>query len=303
MRRGKVSSMKDTKLQGAEHLGALIRMKRQEKGLSQADLAAQLDVERKWVLRLEAGNPAAEVGLVLKGLAAVGIQGELFDSPSGNDGSASGPRRNRPEAPALPGLITYGTSGSKRAPLLEFMVSALEAAGCRILNNPNPSSAPFVLVFETPAKERMGIVAYAFLATRTLTKNRPENERSFQIKYGSKTTNDPQPLWIDTNGVYTTLLLGIDPDEGFFVAADPAAHNPTKFFIRIEFNDEHAEAIGKKSWYAWERSKRTAVAGESFEVLVGGAKRHFLELIRFERQAINLAPSARKQLAEQMKPD
>ena len=108
---------------------------------------------------------------------------------------------------------------------------------------------------------------------------------------------------IDTNGVYTTLLLGIDPDEGFFVAADPAAHNPTKFFIRIEFNDEHARAIRSKSWYAWERSKRTSVAGEPFDVLVGGAKRHFLELIRFERQAINLAPSARKQLAEQMKLD
>jgi transcriptional regulator with XRE-family HTH domain len=296
--------MKDTKLQDAEHLGSVIRMKRQEKGLSQADLASQLGVERKWVLRLEAGNPAAEVGLVLKGLEAVGIQGELFDSPSDNMGSSEVARRhNRPEAPALPGLITYGISGSKRAPLLEFMVSALEAAGCRILNSPNPSSAPFVLVFETPANERMGIVAYAFLATRTPTKNRPANERSFQLKYGSKITNKPQWLWIDTNGVYTTLLLGIDPDEGFFVAADPAAHNPTKFFIRIEFNDEHAEALGKKSWHAWERSKRMTVSGEPFEVLVGGAKRHFLQLIRFERQAINLAPSARKLLAEQMKPE
>jgi len=295
--------MKDTKLQDAEQLGTLIREKRQAKGLSQSDLASQLGVERKWVLRLEAGNPAAEVGLVLKGLEAVGIQGELFASPTGNvDRSESAPRRNRPEAPVLPGLKTYSISGTKRAPLLEFMVSALEAAGCRILNTPNPSSAPFVLVFETPAHERMGIVAYAFLATRTLTKNRPPDERSFQVKYGSKTTNEPQWLWIDPNGVYTTLFLGIDPDEGFFVAADPAAHNPTKFFIRVEFNDEHAEAVRKKSWHAWERSKRMSVAGEPFEVLVGGAKRHFLELIRFERQAINLAPSARKQLAEDVKP-
>lgn len=149
------------------------------------------------MLRPEAGNPAAEIGLVLKGLKAVGIQDELFDSPSGNeDGSQSALRRSRPEAPALPGLISYGVSSSKRAGLLEFMVSALEAAGCRILNTPNPRSAPFVLVFETPANERMGIVAYAFLATRTPTKNRPDNERSFQLKYGSKITNKPQSLWI-----------------------------------------------------------------------------------------------------------
>ena len=52
-----MSPMKDTTLRSAEQLGMTIRLKRKEKGLSQNRLAELLGVERKWVLRLEAGNP------------------------------------------------------------------------------------------------------------------------------------------------------------------------------------------------------------------------------------------------------
>lgn len=71
-------------------------MKRQEKGLSQSALAAQLGVERKWVLRLEAGNPKAELGLVLKALEALGLRASLGDEKppsSGKDGPVSEPSR------------------------------------------------------------------------------------------------------------------------------------------------------------------------------------------------------------------
>lgn len=138
-------------------------------------------------------------------------------------------------------LNTYGVLGPARKPLIEFMTSALESDGCRILYCSGERTAPFVITFETSTGERMGVVAYAFLATRTPTRNRPADERSFQIKYGSKLKDNSHRLWIDQHGLYTTLLIGIDPREGFFVAADPAAHNPTKFFIRLEFKDEHAE--------------------------------------------------------------
>ena len=87
--------MKDTALRNAEQLGTTIRLKRKEKNLSQSELAAQLGVERKWVLRLEAGNPKAEIGLVLKALAALGVRTTLSDhntaQPRAN--SASPPSR------------------------------------------------------------------------------------------------------------------------------------------------------------------------------------------------------------------
>jgi HTH-type transcriptional regulator/antitoxin HipB len=69
--------MKDTILRNAEQLGMAIRLKRKEQGLSQNRLAELLGVERKWVLRLEAGNPKAEFGLVLRTLDALGLQAHL----------------------------------------------------------------------------------------------------------------------------------------------------------------------------------------------------------------------------------
>jgi transcriptional regulator with XRE-family HTH domain len=71
--------MKDIPLRTAEHLGSAIRLKRKMKGLSQSALAEQLGVERKWVLRLEAGNPKAELGLVLDALEILGMGAAITD--------------------------------------------------------------------------------------------------------------------------------------------------------------------------------------------------------------------------------
>ena len=157
------------------------------------------------------------------------------------------------------GLRRYHVSAAARGPLLKFMLDALRSAGCLILHASPPDQAPFVITFETSAGERMGIVAYAFRATRTPTRNRPADERSFQIKYGSKEDyrdENSHELWQDPLGLFTTLLLGIDADEGFFVAADRAMHNPTRFFICLEFKDRHAEQIKVREWFAWEREHR-----------------------------------------------
>jgi HTH-type transcriptional regulator/antitoxin HipB len=74
-----MSVMKDITLRSPEQLGITIRLKRKEKGLSQSALAELLGVERKWVLRLEAGNPTAELGLVLKALKTLGLQASLSE--------------------------------------------------------------------------------------------------------------------------------------------------------------------------------------------------------------------------------
>ena len=159
------------------------------------------------------------------------------------------------------GLRTYAVSRAARQPLLDFMLNALRDQGCRIIHAGDADTAPFVITFELSTGERMGIVAYAFLATRTVTTNRPADERSFQVKYGSKASyylRNSHSIWRDPLGLFTTLFLGISPDEGFFVAVDPAMHNPTKFFIRIEFKDRHAEEIRAQGWYAWERDRSNA---------------------------------------------
>jgi HTH-type transcriptional regulator / antitoxin HipB len=91
-----MSFMKDIRWQNPEQLGRAVRLKRKEKGLSQSALAAQLGVERKWVIRLESGNPKAELGLVLKALEALGLQASLGDAKppsSSKDNRAVGPSR------------------------------------------------------------------------------------------------------------------------------------------------------------------------------------------------------------------
>jgi len=119
------------------------------------------------------------------------------------------------------------------------------------------------------------------------------------VKYGSKAgyhTRNTHRIWRDPLGLFTTLFLGISPSEDFFVAADPAMHDPTKFFIRIEFKDRHAAEIQARGWCAWERDRRGV--DEPIEVLVGGRSRHFLDLVRYERAAEGLDPGNRQLLAE-----
>jgi HTH-type transcriptional regulator / antitoxin HipB len=91
-----MSLMKDMHWRNPEQLGRAVRLKRQEKGLSQNALAAQLGVGRKWVIHLESGNPKAELGLVLKILEALDLRASLGDekSPSSSkDSRVSGPSR------------------------------------------------------------------------------------------------------------------------------------------------------------------------------------------------------------------
>ncbi len=58
-------------------LGAVVRGRRRDLGLTQADLAVRAGVSRKWVYEFEAGKPTAELRLVLRTLDALGLALEL----------------------------------------------------------------------------------------------------------------------------------------------------------------------------------------------------------------------------------
>jgi hypothetical protein len=195
---------------------------------------------------------------------------------------------------------TYRVSRRAKEPLLEFMLEGLEWSGCRVLKHSSPDEAPFRIVFETKMGERMGVVAYAFFANSRLTKNRPADEHRFQIKYGPD-DGALHDVWEDPFQVYTTLFLGINPELGFFVAADPRRHSPTRFFISLEFKEAHAAEVLARGWHSWERVKRDQHRDDyPIEVLVGGTQSSFLRLVRFERAADGLDPGHRQLLAEKM---
>ena len=71
--------MKDITLHNPEQLGAAIRLRRKEKGLTQSALAKLLGAERKWVLNLEGGNSKAEIGLILRAIEVLDLRATLID--------------------------------------------------------------------------------------------------------------------------------------------------------------------------------------------------------------------------------
>jgi HTH-type transcriptional regulator/antitoxin HipB len=58
-------------------LAAAVRGRRKDLGWNQAELAERAGVSRKWIYEFEAGKPAAEFGLLLRALDALGLDLEL----------------------------------------------------------------------------------------------------------------------------------------------------------------------------------------------------------------------------------
>jgi HTH-type transcriptional regulator / antitoxin HipB len=61
------------KVRSIRDLAAVVRGRRRDLGLSQAELAARAGVSRKWIYQFEAGKPTAELGLILRVLDALGL--------------------------------------------------------------------------------------------------------------------------------------------------------------------------------------------------------------------------------------
>jgi hypothetical protein len=196
----------------------------------------------------------------------------------------------------MDGYRSYRVSQQDKAPLLEFILTALAECGCTVLHHSDPGEAPFRITFETRAGERLGILVYAFFANSRLTRNRPSDEHRFQVKYGPDDRKE-HSLWQDPFGLYTTLFCGIDPERKIFVGADPVLHSPTRFYISVEYKAEHVERIQRDGWTCWERQHR-ALEHRPVEVLVGGTAKAFLRYVQFERDALGEDQGHRMLLAE-----
>lgn len=68
-------------------IGALIKDRRRALALDQAELAERIGVSRLWINQVERGKPGAGLGLILRALAAVGVEiaGEASDGKNRSD--------------------------------------------------------------------------------------------------------------------------------------------------------------------------------------------------------------------------
>jgi hypothetical protein len=189
------------------------------------------------------------------------------------------------KAPEVPPV--YNVQARDREPLLRFMLDALRAQGCRIIHEPSPERAPFRITFETPAGERMGIIAYAFRATFTPTKNRPADEQSFQLRLGK--------LWQDPSGLYLTVFLAIDPEAQIFISLDPVLVPESAPRGRCIVPHGAISTIRRCGWLAWEWEPEEGPV----QVLVGLRQALFLDSILFEATVQGLDQGHRQLVAEE----
>lgn len=82
-------------------LGAVIRERRKELKLDQAELARRIGTSRQWVVGIEQGRSRAELGLVLRALDTLGIRLDSGVTPS------------RKGAPDLDAIVAAARKGRK----------------------------------------------------------------------------------------------------------------------------------------------------------------------------------------------
>ncbi len=69
-------------------LGATIRDRRRRLGLEQRVLAQKVGVSRQWVIEMERGKRGAEIGLIFRTLAALGIVLRIGDEQPPTGGAS-----------------------------------------------------------------------------------------------------------------------------------------------------------------------------------------------------------------------
>lgn len=86
------------RVRSAAALGAVIRDRRKFLKLDQAGLARRIGATRQWVIAIEKGKNSAELGLVLRALAALELE---IDVAATGVTAPPKPRRGRPPGPAI----------------------------------------------------------------------------------------------------------------------------------------------------------------------------------------------------------
>jgi HTH-type transcriptional regulator / antitoxin HipB len=70
----------------AREVGAVIRERRRKLGWTQAQLADNVGVTRAWVIAIEKGKSRAELSLVLRAFASLGLVADVTPAPVSHGG-------------------------------------------------------------------------------------------------------------------------------------------------------------------------------------------------------------------------
>jgi len=77
--------MLPTEIKSIHDIASAVRGRRQQLGLSQAELASRARVSRQWISEFEAGKPTAELQLAIRLLDALGLRLRLDGGDPSSD--------------------------------------------------------------------------------------------------------------------------------------------------------------------------------------------------------------------------
>lgn len=201
----------------------------------------------------------------------------------------------------------YSIEGEREG-VVTILEAAVEASGGRVVYSSfrEQRVAPIYVGAEDGDGRRYGMLVYPFTATKRSTRNRPSDEHRAQIRFGDpvRARDESNVIARDIAGVDVTLVLTVDPEQGFIVGLDPLIYEDLPMGISVYYRDRHVEAADEHGWAVWERRKAGGNRRSSWsglETLVGFRPHRLLDYVRFEAKAtgLGLDPGLRATLAEE----
>ena len=151
----------------------------------------------------------------------------------------------------------------------------------------------FRLAFEDPLLQRSGLVGRLF---RLLPHD--TNGDGARMTLRPPASPDDARRGRDPFRVFTSVLLGVDPARGLFVAFDPARHFPEDAPLRVAISADPLRHVRAQGWHAGS-ARSTSGTARFAETIVGFRRDRLLHYVLFERIAEGLDTPYRERLAEE----
>ena len=179
------------------------------------------------------------------------------------------------------------------SPLLDSLRDTLTRSGCDLLRVEGADQGGFRLSFEDGLHRRSGICGLLFQLRSAGT----ERDRVVTtLRLPDSIACGPGSR--DPFGLHTSVLLGVEPARGLFVAFDPARHFSEDEPLRVSISARAIRVTQERGWHSWLREGWERRAFDFAEALVGFRSAHLLAYLEFERIAAGIDTGHRSLLAD-----
>lgn len=179
-------------------------------------------------------------------------------------------------------------------PLLRYLTDTLSRSGCELLHVAGTREDTFRLSYESPLLQRVGLTGQ-LISLLPHTQDPDGATATIQVADGP---GGNSPCAREPFGLFTPVLLGVDPARDLFVAFDPSRHFPEEELLRVSISGEPLRRTLATGWHAWEREEWEVEETGFAETLVGFTGPNLVRYVLFERLAAGLDTGPRQRFAE-----